>query len=409
MQVYPSALLQLLLPTVLIGAALWSRGYLDRFSGEMLLVISILPYFLCITALFLAYQFNRCRLMLAVLGVGFFYWLVQSYLQVSLSQPDAAEIYLASSLALPLLCLYLLLLPETGIWNLRGLIASLIFLFLALACTQLASWLPEVSEGAAEYYRARPATGYVLSFGVSLLVALVAIVGLALVVLRNEESDVALLGVLLALSIALALLHLPDISMVMCIAAACCLVWGLLRSTHAMAYRDDLTGLLGRRALNERLERLGRNYCIAMLDVDHFKRFNDKYGHDVGDEVLCMVSARIQQVGNGGKAYRYGGEEFCVVFPRKNLEESAAAMEVVREEIADYRMSIRDRKLRPVRSSDGARRRGATRLGGSKVAITVSAGVAARCDEQPDAEAVVIAADKLLYRAKKAGRNRVAS
>ena len=225
-------------------------------------------------------------------------------------------------------------------------------------------------------------------------------------VLRNEETDAALLGVLATLFCALALLQLQDISIVMCVAAGICLVWGLLRSTHAMAYRDELTGLLGRRALGEHLDRLGRRYCIAMLDVDHFKKFNDTHGHDVGDEVLRMVSSHISMVG-GGTAYRYGGEEFCVVFPRRSVQEAAAALDVVRERIAEYHMSIRDRDRRPVRSRDGASKRGATRLGSSHVSVTISAGVAQRSEELPKPDAVVMSADKMLYRAKKAGRNRV--
>ena len=395
------------MPALLVGGALWLRALIDNLGGETRVVLAYLPYLLCVTTLFLAYQFNRCRLMLAALGLGYFYWVVQSHLQVSLSQPDAASLYLAVSLGLPLLGLYLLLVPETGLWNLQGLIVSLLFLFLALACAQLATWLPQGSEAAADYYRARPAEGYVLSRGATLLTVLVFLAGVALVLIRDEEIEAALIGVLLALYLALALLYLADVSVVMCTAAGICLVWGALRSTHAMAYRDELTGLLGRRALNERLGRLGRRYCIAMLDVDHFKQFNDRHGHDVGDEVLRMVSSQIRRVGEGGTAYRYGGEEFCVVFPRRSVEEAAAALEVVREQIADYRMSIRDRDLRPVRSREGARKRGATRLGSSHVAITISAGVAERSEEIPKPDAVVMYADKMLYRAKKAGRNRV--
>ena len=136
--------------------------------------------------------------------------------------------------------------------------------------------------------------------------------------MRNEEVEAALIGAFLSLYLVLALLHVEHISVAMCTAAALCLVWGLLRSSHAMAYRDELTGLPGRRALNERLKMLGGNFTIAMLDVDHFKRFNDTYGHDVGDEVLKLVASRIRRVGGGGTAYRYGGEEFCIVFPRKD-------------------------------------------------------------------------------------------
>jgi diguanylate cyclase (GGDEF)-like protein len=407
MQIHPAAVIRLLAPALLIGAALWLRPFVDNLGAETRVVLNYLPYLLCAAALFLAYQFNRCRLMLATLALGVFYWLLQSRLQVSLSQPDAGRLYLSVSLGLPLLCMFLLLMPETGIWNLQGLIVSLLFLFLALACTQLAVWLPQANEAAADYYRTRPTDGYVLSYGATLLMALVLAVGIVLVVLRNEEAEPALLGVLGALYLTLALLHLEEISVVMCVAAGLCLVWGLLRSTHAMAYRDELTGLLGRRALSERLGRLGRSYCIAMLDVDHFKKFNDKHGHDVGDEVLRMVSSQINRVGGGGTAYRYGGEEFCVVFPRRSAEEAAAELDRVREQIADYRMSIRDRDLRPVRSRDGARKRGATRLGSSQVAVTISAGVAERSDDYPKPDAVVMNADKMLYRAKKAGRNRV--
>ena len=407
MQIHPMATTRLLVPVVLVGGALWLRVFLDKLGPDTRVALAYSPYLLCAVALFLAYQFNRCRLMLAAFGVALFFWIVQNHLQVSLSQPDASRLYLALSLALPLLCLFLLLVPETGIWNLQGLILSLLFVFLALVCTQLAQWLPEASDAAAQYYRARPTEGYVISRGATLLIALVLVVGLVLVVVRNEEAEAAILGVLGALYFLLALLHLEDISVVMCVAAGLCLVWGLLRSTHAMAYRDELTGLLGRRALGERLNRLGRRYCIAMLDVDHFKKFNDKHGHDVGDEVLRMVSAHIDRVGSGGTAYRYGGEEFCVVFPRKSLDEAAAALDSVREQISDYRMSIRDRGKRPARARDGARRRGATRLGSSQVAVTISAGVAERSEDYPRPDEVVMYADKMLYRAKKAGRNRV--
>ena len=92
------------------------------------------------------------------------------------------------------------------------------------------------------------------------------------------------------------------------------LVAAVAHEAYQMAFRDELTGLPGRRALNERLQRLGRSYVIAMADVDHFKKFNDTHGHDVGDQVLRLVAAQLRKIGGGGKAYRYGGEEFTLVF-----------------------------------------------------------------------------------------------
>ena len=316
--------------------------------------------------------------------------------------------YLAASLALPLLSFYLMLLPERGILNLYGVMFSLVFILLGFACMQLAIWLPTVNDAVAGYYAIRPAEDYVLSYAATLLVGLAGLVGLALLCLRNDQAEVALLAVLGSLYLVLALLHLDYVSVAMCTAAGLCLVWVLLRSSHAMAYRDDLTGLPGRRALNEHLQSLGRSYSIAMLDVDHFKRFNDAHGHDVGDEVLRLVASRVRQVGGGGTAYRYGGEEFCVVFPRKTVEDCVESLDAVREKIANYRMSIRDRSIRPVRSRDGTNRRGATRVKSDHVSVTISAGVAARGEEYPSAESVIVAADDKLYRAKKAGRNRVA-
>lgn len=408
MQLYPTALLRLVLPAVLVVAAYLARPYIDQLGSEPRILLANLPYLLCVVAVLMAYQFNRSRLMLASFGVAVFYWVVQTYLQVSLDQPDAIRIYLAISLALPVLGFYLLLLPERGVWNLYGFVFSLAFILLVLACMQLGPWLFTANETSQGYYAPRPVEGYVLSYGATLLVGLVSLVGAALLLLRNEETEIALLGAFFSLYLVLALLHLEFISVTLCTAAGLCLVWGLLRSSHAMAYKDELTDLPGRRALNERLKMPGSRYTIAMLDIDHFKRFNDTYGHDVGDEVLRLVASRIRSVGGGGKAYRYGGEEFCIVFPRKDLGDCIEPLEAVREEIANYRMSLRDRNLRPVRAREGSKRRGATRLHSSEVAVTISAGMASRDEEFIDAEAVLAAADKQLYRAKRAGRNRVA-
>src|SRR5439155_9485473 len=82
----------------------------------------------------------------------------------------------------------------------------------------------------------------------------------------------------------------------------------LLQESHQLAFRDELTGLPGRRALDERLRALRGRYALAMVDVDHFKKFNDTHGHDVGDQVLKLVAGRLAEVGGGGIAYRYGGE-----------------------------------------------------------------------------------------------------
>jgi diguanylate cyclase (GGDEF)-like protein len=181
------------------------------------------------------------------------------------------------------------------------------------------------------------------------------------------------------------------------------LVTAVAHEAYQMAFRDELTGLPGRRALNERLMRLGRQYVIAMTDVDHFKRFNDTHGHDVGDQVLRVVASRLRKVGGGGRAYRYGGEEFVVVFPGKTLEACLPHLEDLRKAIEEYVLKLRDQEKRP--KDDQVGRQSRKRQVAKNVSVTISIGVAERQLAQRSSDEVLKAADKALYSAKSAGRN----
>jgi len=180
------------------------------------------------------------------------------------------------------------------------------------------------------------------------------------------------------------------------------LVVGLIETSYAMAYGDELTGLPTRRALNDTLGQLGGQYAIAMIDVDHFKKFNDTYGHQAGDQLLRKVATTLTDVTGGGRAFRYGGEEFAVVFAGLAADEAALHLEKIRAAIAStsflVRSSGRPRK-KPPRSRPPAQKKA--------VRVTVSVGVAdsGRADKPSE---VVRAADEALYRAKNAGRNRLA-
>jgi len=192
-------------------------------------------------------------------------------------------------------------------------------------------------------------------------------------------------------------------------AAGVVLLAALLHESHRLAFRDQLTGLPSRRALEERLRSLPASYVIAMADVDHFKPFNDQHGHDIGDQVLKLVAGRLAEVGGGGTAYRYGGEEFCVIFPGQSLKEAERHLQAVRKAIEGYRMAVR-REDRPKKAKEGEKLRGVGEESGpTKVlSVTVSIGFAAPADEQATPVKVLKAADEALYRAKQAGRNRVA-
>jgi diguanylate cyclase (GGDEF)-like protein len=188
-------------------------------------------------------------------------------------------------------------------------------------------------------------------------------------------------------------------------AAGAILLVAVLQESHRLAFRDELTGLPGRRALQEALAGLGAVYTIAMIDVDHFKRFNDTHGHDIGDQVLKLVAARLAQVGGGGRAFRYGGEEFAVLFAARAPDDAQPHLEEIRAAIERYRMALRGDD-RSKESEEGEKRRGAGALD-KTLSVTVSIGLAGPAADQRSPAEVVKAADRALYRAKQAGRNRV--
>lgn len=170
----------------------------------------------------------------------------------------------------------------------------------------------------------------------------------------------------------------------------------LIETSYSMAYLDELTQLPSRRALNEALMKLPETYTIAMLDVDHFKKFNDSYGHESGDQALRLVASRLARIAGGGKAYRYGGEEFSVVFPGQASDEVFVYLERMRKIIEQSTFTVRSSERR------GKRR---VRRGKKQTHVTVSIGVASTSADQFTASEVLRIADQALYKAKAKGRN----
>jgi GGDEF domain-containing protein len=159
---------------------------------------------------------------------------------------------------------------------------------------------------------------------------------------------------------------------------------------------------------------------VAIVDIDHFKQFNDAYGHDTGDQVLRMVAAQLARVTGGGKAFRCGGEEFAIVFADKSAKDVLEHLERLRSSIEGsvFRVRCQERRLAPRQNPD--RRQSQTRkrrsssvqktfAGGAEqgLSVTVSIGVAEPGARNREVDQVIAAADKALYRAKAMGRNRV--
>jgi diguanylate cyclase (GGDEF)-like protein len=196
------------------------------------------------------------------------------------------------------------------------------------------------------------------------------------------------------------------------------LVASIIENSYVLAYHDELTGLASRRAYNEALLRLEEPYAVAVVDIDHFKAFNDEYGHDTGDQVLRLVATKLEQVSGDGQAFRVGGEEFSILFRGKCGKEVAEHLELLRSTIAASRFRVRrggERRQSVPRAPDRrvtsrkparARKSPAAPLNGD-LSVTVSIGVAEPNAKLRDVRQVIEAADKALYRAKRGGRNRV--
>jgi diguanylate cyclase len=162
------------------------------------------------------------------------------------------------------------------------------------------------------------------------------------------------------------------------------------------AQRDFLTGLYNRKALDAHLITLMQEaveiqkpLCVLMIDVDHFKKFNDTYGHLIGDEVLKMVAKILTQTLKGRDVVaRFGGEEFVVILPSTNIGGAMAVAENIRIAIGSKELQHRG-------------------TGQSFGHVTVSIGVAAFRDGEDTPDAWIARADDALYRSKRSGRNRV--
>jgi diguanylate cyclase (GGDEF)-like protein len=224
-------------------------------------------------------------------------------------------------------------------------------------------------------------------------------------VLARRPQEAALMWLVVIVACALAAPAASTTRGVWMIAGAAVLIVALVEMAHAMAFHDELTGLPARRALTQKLNTLRAPYAVAIVDIDHFKSFNDEHGHNVGDQVLRMVAARLRAVGGGGTAYRSGGEEFTLVFPGLEKREALAEVEIVREAVANARFALR-RLPRP-NAERGQAKRGQGSESSQHLQVTISVGVAAATDDTEPTSALLQAADKAMYKAKTAGRNRV--
>ena len=393
-------------PAIFIAAAWLFLPQIAILPPARSEILPYIPWAVLGLGVYLSVHFHRSRPFLGFLVLAVFFACSSTYLRNGVSGPNERLLFLLLAILVPMNLALFCFMTERGFLSTGGRL-RIIFLVVQAA---VAAWMVQTSYHGLDRFLSRKWISaplldslYIPQAHIFILAAIFILVAIR-VLKRQSHIESGLFGAMASVVIACILKATPDVSIAFVTAAAFVLNLSLLRDTYNMAFQDDLTGLPSRRALNEQLSGLGRRFTIAMVDVDHFKRVNDTHGHDVGDQVLKMIASKIKEVKGGGKVFRYGGEEFALVFPKKNGTETLPHLEELRENIAQYKLWIRNPgRPKNLKKAENVR---AGKEGDFALSVTVSIGVTERDNGQSPAE-VIREADKALYRAKSRGRNQV--
>lgn len=397
-------LFKLLLPIILVVSAITGMSGIIQLSAENKGFSYILPYIVLSIVLLLSQPFNQGRIGMIAISMAIAYWIIQERLQVPLSFGTTRIEFTLTAFLLPITMMATFIFPERRIFSKYGAGYLSVLLFMFIWCWIIVTHFSE--NDMTEIWET-----YLLNIPeispLPIIIVLYSLVMCGLsaifVLTRSNNTDLASYTCLLYSSLTFSLFSVEFISSTMFSIAGLLLLLYIISASHELAFIDQLTSIPGRRALESEMKHLGRRYTIAMLDVDHFKKFNDSYGHDTGDDVLKLVASIMAQTGGNAKVYRYGGEEFTVLFKGKTVEESLEYLEELREDIADYDLIIRDTSTRPKDKKEGQAKRG--KANKTKVVnVTISIGVADNTEYKKPQD-VIKASDKALYRAKDGGRN----
>ncbi|HHU51576.1 MAG TPA: GGDEF domain-containing protein [Firmicutes bacterium] len=399
MQKLWNILKSMLVPSVLLLVAhcLVVYGFLDNFSIQSLnyFVISIF-----LMSLVLCAWFGKSRyffIFLLCLAVYLFRYYFFNLLY-GMNQQMAQAVF---SVLIFLNLLVFSLIKERGIFSFWGRIRFL-FLFLQGVGWWLFLTYSSFFNGLYEQYMQ---TQFYLNFPyLQITLATLGMVLFLLLSLRTDYHYTSFIGFLIAPLLPLFYDNQLQAWIVFYSTIAIIGLTQVIMDLYSLAYLDELTGLAGRRALRQDTMKLSGAYTIAMLDIDFFKKVNDTYGHDVGDQVLKFVSGIAKKVTGGGKPYRYGGEEFTLVFPGKKKNEVIPHLEALRKSIGERPFVIRAKNRSGQKPEEIKKKRKGDAL---KINVTVSIGVADNVQKNVTPQDVIKEADRALYKAKKTGRNRV--
>ncbi|WP_291575778.1 GGDEF domain-containing protein [Clostridium sp. UBA4548] len=371
---------------------------IPSFTPPVILVIKYLSYVIFGLGIILSIRFNRGRVFLIILLLTLSQLFLNYYSKLSITNTNYNQIlYPAMCILIPINIIIFSHLKERGLFSMWGKI-RIAFILIELFVIHKIAILANSSILKILNFKFinAPLEKTLMNQTVLLTFFLAVIFLIIKAYVKKNVFAVQLIGVLISVFIALFFSNDKLSFSIFLSAAGLMLIISIIEDSYSMAYLDELTGIPSRRALREDLLKLGTKYVIAMVDIDFFKKFNDKYGHDVGDDVLKLVASNLVQVTGGGKAFRYGGEEFTILFPGKSINDALPHLESLREQIS---------KAAYTKKSSKGQKSKAKSTNSSKLFVTISIGVCEKNSKFKYPQDVIKGADKALYRAKKKGRN----
>ncbi len=401
MKLLVGVLYTLLPEIILLISAILLMHIAASFPDAGVLATELVAFFILLVSMALSMQFNRSRMFFALLTllIGYGALLLRS------GQHDELIRQILNGcicLFLPLNLICIQNFRERGIFTrYAAWIFGLLLLEVVFTCILLGTRAQSVAGALEVKFMHWPMLTAINITQPGMLLLFAGMLWINDRLLRQHSAEIA--AFFFALVATAVMLHTRQPVSVAIFAGAAALGFGLaiVLESWNMAYLDELTGLPGRRALEENMRQLGGHFVIAMLDVDNFKSFNDTYGHDLGDQVLRLVAAHLQAGSTGGKAYRYGGEEFGLLYQGRHLKEIVAQLEELRRDIESSGFNPRRGERRAAVGSQDSVDDSET------LRVTVSIGAAESRNPGEDPWNVLKKADQALYDAKRNGRNRL--
>ncbi|TCZ76652.1 GGDEF domain-containing protein [Paenibacillus albiflavus] len=396
------AAFSLILPFILIVLAYLLFTKTNTMSQPQLDIIDLAPYGIFLVGAGISWKFNRSREFFILIILTLCLAAIKYLPEILGESVQIADIYSIICLVIPINIAIFSFFKERGILSLWGMLR----IGFILSQVLLAYWLMGSGREFLVLINKDLLPVNLQSITSLSQIAIIAFLAALIILIVRQfkyktSQDISFIGVLVALFFVLHKMSDPILYPIFIGVSGIILITSIIQDSYSMAFSDELTGLPSRRALKQDMMKLGMSYVIAMLDIDHFKKFNDTYGHDTGDEVLKLVASIIKDVTGGGKSFRYGGEEFTILFPGKSINDVLPHLEELREKISKRAFTLRGNR----KSKKKSKSRSQSSNSSKQIYITVSIGVSQKSEKYKTPDTVMKSADTALYRAKKKGRN----